>query len=158
MAAARERGEELRLPEGTPLEPAVDRLQPWSKLAIAHGAYFVLSGAWPLVHLRSFESVTGTKLEGWLAKGVGACWVNVGVHLIRAGLQRGRARRDERGFAVRTALTFAAFDFYYAGFRRRISPAYLVNGFLQLAFVALWGAERIAEQRALSRPPMAAHA
>jgi hypothetical protein len=158
IAAARERGEELRSVEGIELEPPVERLQPWSKLAIAQGTYLVLSGAWPLVHLRSFEKVTGPKPEGWLTKGVGACWANVGLHLIQAGRRRGRARRDIRGLAVRMALTFAAFDLYYAGVRRRISPVYLLNGFVQLGFVALWGLERIAEARALARPPVAAHA
>jgi len=63
-----------------------------------------------------------------------------------------------RGLAVRMAMTFAAFDFCYAGLRRRISPVYLVNGFVQVAFAALWGAERLAEARAERRPPMAAHA
>ena len=63
-----------------------------------------------------------------------------------------------RGLAVRMALTFAAFDFYYAGLRRRISPVYPVNGSVQLCFAALWGAEKIAERRALQRPPVAAHA
>src|SRR3982751_6628164 len=93
MAAARERGEDLRSVEGVKLEPPVERLPPWSKLAIAQGAYYVAMGAWPVVHLRSFAEVTGPKPEGWLAKAVGACWVNVGLHLMQAGLRRGRARR-----------------------------------------------------------------
>jgi len=150
--------EELRSRAGAKLEPPVERLQPWSLLAIAHGACFAALGAWPLVHLRSFEKVTGPKLEGWLTKGVGACWLNVGLHLMQAGLRGGRARRDVRGLGVRMALTFAAFDFYYAGLRRRISPVYLANGFVQLCFAALWGAEKVAERRALQRPPVAAHA
>ena len=150
--------EELRSRAGARLEPPVERLQAWSLLAIAHGACFTALGVWPLVHLRSFEKVTGPKLEGWLTKGVGACWLNVVLHLMQAGLRGGRARRDVRGLAVRMALTFAAFDFYYAGLRRRISPVYLVNGSVQLCFAALWGAEKIAERRALQRPPVAAHA
>ena len=140
------------------LGPAVDRLQPWSLLAIAHGAYFAALGAWPLLHFRSFEKVTGPKPEEWLTKGVAACWLNVGIHLVQAGLRGGRSRREVRGLAVRMAMTFAAFDFHYAGRRRRISPVYLVNGFAQVAFATLWGAERLAEARAERRPPMAAHA
>ena len=158
VAAARERGEELRSVAGANIEPPVERLPLWSKLAIAQGAYCVATGAWPLLHLRSFAKVTGPKPEGWLTKSVGACLVNVGLHFLQAGLRRGRARRDVRGLAVRMALTFAAFDFYYAGVRRRVSPVYLVNGFAQLGFAALWALERIGEQRALSRPPIAAHA
>jgi len=138
--------------------PAVERLQPWSKLALAHGAYLVFIGGWPLLHLKSFEKVTGPKREEWLTKGVGACLANVGIQLIQSALRGGRVRREVRSLAVRMAMTFAAFDFYYAGVRRRISPVYLVNGAAQLFFAALWGAERLAETRERRRPPIAAHA
>jgi hypothetical protein len=158
FAALRDRRDAMNSDEEPVLAPAVDRLQPWSLLAVAQGAYYAVFGAWPLFHLRSFEKVTGPKREEWLTKGVGACWLNVGIHLIQAGLRGGRSRRDVRGLAVRMAMTFAAFDFYYAGLRRRISPVYLVNGFVQVGFAALWGAERLAEGRAERRPPVAAHA
>ncbi len=88
----------------------------------------------------------------------GACWLNVGLHLMQVALRGGRPRRDERGLALRMAATFAAFDFYNAGLRRRISAIYLVNGFIQLGFIALWGAAGIAEEQASRRPPIAAHA
>jgi hypothetical protein len=139
-------------------DPATERLQPWSKLALAHGGYLVFIGAWPLVHLRSFAKVTGPKPEGWLAKGVGACLANVGIQLIQAAVRGGRVRRDVRSLAVRMAMTFAAFDFYYAGLRRRISPVYLGNGAIQLMFAALWGLEHLQEAREMRRPPLAAHA
>jgi hypothetical protein len=134
--------------------PAVERLQRWSKLALAHGAYLVFVGGWPLLHLGSF----GPKREDWLTKGVGACLANVGIQLIQSALRGGRVRREVRSLAVRTALSCAAFDFYYAGVRRRISPVHLVDGAVQLFFATLWGAERLAETRELRRPPVAAHA
>ena len=139
--------------------PAVERLQPWSKLALAHGAYLVFMGAWPLLHLRSFAKVTGPKPEGWLAKANGACLANVGIDLIQAALGGGRVRREVRSLAVRMAMTFAAFDFYYAGLRRRrISPVYLANGAIQLAFAVLWEMDRLRGRRQMRRPPLAAHA
>ncbi|MFL5312054.1 MAG: hypothetical protein ACJ79H_16600 [Myxococcales bacterium] len=158
VSASRERRDAVRLREEEVLEPPVERLPAWSRLALAQGAYYAAFGAWPLVHLRSFETVTGPKPEEWLTKGVGACWLNVGIHLIAAGRRGGRVRRDVRALAIRMAATFAAFDFYYAGVRRRISPAYLINGFVQLGFVALWGLEKLAAERAQKRPPIAAHA
>ena len=148
----------MRLREEEVREPPVERLQPWSIVALAQGAYYALVGTWPLVHRRSFEKVTGPKLEEWLSKGVGACWLNVGLHLMQAGLRGGRPRRDERGLAVRTAATFAALDLFYAGLRRRISPVYLVDGIIQLGFIAFWSAASLAEKRASRRPPIAAHA
>lgn len=154
----RERRDPVRLREHDLLEPAADRLPPWSMLALAQGAYYAVMGAWPLLHVRSFEVVRGPKLEEWLTKGVGACWLNVGIHLVETSRHGGRVRRDLRALAVRMAATFAAFDFHSAGRRRRISPACLINGFIQLGFVALWGLEKLADERAQMRPPIAAHA
>ena len=158
LPSTRERRDPVRLREEEGLDPPVERLPPWSMLALAQGAYYAVFGAWPLFQLRSFEKVTGPKLEGWLTKGVGACWLNVGIHLIEAGRHGGRVRRDVRGLAMRMAATFAFFDFHYAGLRRRISPVYLINGFIQLGFLTLWQLEKLAEQRAQHRPPIAAHA
>jgi hypothetical protein len=158
LPRSRERRDPLRLREEEVREPPVERLPPWSMLALAQGAYYAVFGAWPLLHLRSFEKVTGPKPEEWLTKGVAACWVNVGIHLIEAGRQGGRVRRDVRGLAMRMAATFAFFDFHYAGLRRRISPVYLINGLVQLGFLALWQLEKLAEERAQHRPPIAAHA
>jgi len=158
FTSSRERRDPVRLREEEVCEPPVGRLPAWSMLALAQGVYYAAFGAWPLVHLRSSKTVTGPKLEEWLTKGVGACWLNVGLHLIEAGRHGGRVRRDVRGLAIRMAATFAAFDFHYAGRRRRISPVYLINGFVQLGFVALWGLEKLATERAQERPPMAAHA
>ena len=138
--------------------PAVERLQPWSKLALAHGAYLVFIGGWPLLHLKSFAKVTGPKPEGWLTRAIGASYANIGITLIQSALRGGRVRREVRSLAVRMAMTLAALDFYYAGVRRRISPVYLGNGVVQLGFALLWGAERLAERRELRRPPVAAHA
>jgi hypothetical protein len=137
--------------------PAVERLQRWSKLALAHGAYLVFVGGWPLLHLESFEKITGRKAD-WLTKGVGACLGNVGIQLIQSALHGGRVRREVRSLAVRMALTCAAFDFCSGGVRRRISPVHLVDGAVQLFFATLWGAERLAETREMQRPPVAAHA
>jgi hypothetical protein len=89
---------------------------------------------------------------------VGACLANVGIELIQAAVRGGRVRREVRSLAVRMAMTFAAFDFYYGGLRRRISPVYLGNGAIQLMFAALWELDRVRERRQLHRPPLAAYA
>jgi hypothetical protein len=138
--------------------PAVERLQPWSKLALAHGAYLLFLGGWPLLHPKSFAKVTGSERERWLTKAIGATFANIGLTLIQSALRRGHVRREVRSLAVRTAMTLAAFDFYSAGARRRNSHASLANGAVHLGFAVLWGAERLAERCELRRPPVAAHA
>jgi hypothetical protein len=158
VAAARPVFSETAQEEVPDFGPAVERLQPWSKLALAHGAYLLVTGAWPLIHFKSFEKATGPRPEAWLTKGLGASLANVGIALIQSALRGGRVRREVRSLAVRMGITLAAVDFYYAGVRRRTSPAYLANGAIQLLFAMLWGVERLGETRELRRPPVAAHA
>jgi hypothetical protein len=49
-------------------------------------------------------------------------------------------------------------DFWYAGFRRRISRIYLLNGAAQLAFAAAWGYAAWRETRDAHRAPEPAFA
>ena len=136
----------------------IARTQPVSAhIAVAHGAYLLAAGAWPVLHLRSFEAVTGPKLEGWLAKGVGIGMANVGASLALAG-RRGEVRRPLRILGLGMALGFAALDFYYAGIRRRISPAYLFNGVAQLIFASAWIGDEIRCAMRAYRQPEAAFA
>src|SRR5438874_8318552 len=39
--------------------------------ALAQGAYYVVSGVWPLLNMDSFEMVTGPKMDRWLVRTVG---------------------------------------------------------------------------------------
>lgn len=137
--------------------PVRERRPQRAKLALAHGAYLVAAGLWPVLHLRSFASVTGPKPEGWLTKGVGVCWANLGAALLAAGA-RGKVAQELRLAAGTTALSFAAMDFWYAGPRRRISPVYLVNGLVELGFAAAWAASEWRERSASRRRPEAAFA
>jgi len=137
--------------------PARIRRPPAARVAMAHGAYMLGMGLWPIVSLKSFEVVTGPKLEGWLTKGVGACLANIGAALAASGA-RGKVARELRVLGAGTALSFAAMDFWYAGFRRRISRIYLLNGATQLAFAAAWGYAAWRESRDAHRPPEPAFA
>jgi hypothetical protein len=106
-------------------------------LAAAQGLYYLSTGIWPLVHMRSFEAVTGPKIERWLVKTVGVLATAIGFTLL------GRARRggsfaDARTLAVTSAIGFAAVDFWYASARRRISPIYLLDAAAEVALAGLW--------------------
>ena len=137
--------------------PALVRRPPAARVALLHGAYLARSGAWPLVHLKSFKRVTGPKPEGWLTRGVGACLLDIGVALAAAGA-RGKVAREMRLLGGGVALSFAAMNIYDAAVRRRISPVYLLDAAAQLAFAALWGAAEVAEAREARRQPEPAFA
>jgi hypothetical protein len=137
--------------------PVQERRPPRARLALAHGAYLLAAGVWPVLHLRSFAKVTGPKPEGWLSKGVGMSWANLGAALVAAGA-RGKVSQELRLVAASTALSVAGMDFWYAGVRRRISPVFLVNGLVELGFAAAWVASELRERSALRRRPEAAFA
>ena len=57
-------------------------------LARVQAAYYVLTGVWPLVDIRSFEAITGPKADRWLVKTVGVLVATTGVALALASRRR----------------------------------------------------------------------
>jgi hypothetical protein len=137
--------------------PVKERRPPRAKLALAHGAYLLAAGLWPLLHPRSFAGVTSPKPGGWLARSVGLCRANLGAALLAAGA-RGKVAQELRLAAASTALTVAAMDFWSAGMRRRLSPVHLVDGLVELCFASAWAASELRERSAARRRPEAAFA
>jgi hypothetical protein len=109
------------------------------RLAVGQGLFFLAAGAWPILHLRSFEAVTGPKREGWLVKTTGALIAVVGAALLAAG-RRGEVRAPAAVLGAGSAAALAAVDLWYAGWRRRISPVYLADAAVELGLVAGWAA------------------
>ena len=90
------------------------------------GLFYIATGLWPIVHYRSFERVTGPKVDDWLVKTIGGLIAAVGVALVG---------RDDRVLGVGSAVALGAADVVYAG-RGRISPVYLADAVVELAFAA----------------------
>ena len=123
-----------------------------SGLSVAQGVFYVATGLWPIVHLRSFEAVTGPKLEGWLVKTVGALIAIVGGTLLAAGLRR-RVSPELMQLAAGSAASLAAVDVIYSP--QRISPVYLLDAVVEGALVTGWSmaAARSWKHRAIQPPP-----
>ena len=105
-------------------------------VALLHSAYYFPSGIWPIVSLRSFEWITGPKVDGWLVKTVGALVSVVGGALGLAAYRR-RVTPEMELVAVGTALSLAAVDVVYVS-RRRIRRIYLLDALANLVLVAAW--------------------
>jgi energy-converting hydrogenase Eha subunit E len=101
----------------------------------AQGSYFLVTGLWPLIHMSSFEAVTGPKVDDWLVKMVGLLVVVIGGTLYLAA-QRGNQTAEILGLAIGSALAFTSIDVWYA-LTGRISPIYLADAVLELGIVAL---------------------
>ncbi len=125
---------------------AAERISPFGrKLALTQGAYFLVTGIWPLLSIRTFQKITGPKHDLWLVKTVGVLVGVIGLVITLSGV-RGRATTGERLLAVGSAAGLAAIDVVYV-LRGRILPVYLLDALLELAIIAGWIVESEGDKR-----------
>jgi hypothetical protein len=106
------------------------------KLALIQGVYFVATGLWPIIHIQSFQWVTGPKIDLWLVKTVGVLVTVVGAVLISAS-RRHRITDEIILLAVGSALGLAAIDLVYA-LSGQISAIYLGDAAVEIGLAMLW--------------------
>jgi hypothetical protein len=104
------------------------------RVLAAQAAYYIATGVWPLLHRRSFERVTGPKIDYWLVQTVGVLVLAVGASLAY-GVRRGGPAPELRLAAITTAVGLAGIDVVHVA-RRRISPVYLADMVVELGLVA----------------------
>jgi hypothetical protein len=104
------------------------------KAVSLQAAYYLATGIWPLLHRRSFEAVTGPKVDFWLVRTVGLTVTAVGAGLALS-VRRGRLSDEMRATAALAAAGLAAVDVAYV-LRRRISRIYLADAAAEVAFAA----------------------
>jgi hypothetical protein len=119
------------------------------QVAMAQGMYFAATGVWPLVHMRSFEAVTGPKVDTWLVRTVGLLVAIVGGVLVSAAA-RNRITGEVAALGAATAAGLGAIDALYAS-KGRISPIYLADAALEAAIIASWAAAAPLTSRSPSR-------
>jgi hypothetical protein len=106
------------------------------KLALIQGGFYVLTGAWPLVDIVSFQVVTGPKTDLWLVRTVGVLVAVIGAVLIAASRTR-RVTPEMVLLAVGSALGLAAIDLRYA-LAGRISAVYLADAAAEIGLSIAW--------------------
>ena len=89
-----------------------------------------------MLHLSSFEALTGPKTDDWLVQTVGALLATFGAALALAGL-RHRLTPEWRLLAAGFALVLALVDIVFV-IRDVISPIYLADAALELPLAAAW--------------------
>jgi len=105
-------------------------------IMIGQGAFYVSSGVWPLMSMRTFERVTGPKTDKWLVKTVGVLVSVIGGTLVLSGL-RSKSEPATRLLAAGSAVGLSAIDVTYVA-KRRISPVYLLDAAVEIALTAAW--------------------
>lgn len=104
-------------------------------VALVQGGYYLVTGVWPLVSLRSFEAVTGPKTDDWLVRTVGVLAATIGGVLTIRAIAGPRNADPLLGAA--SAAAFGLVDLVYAG-TGRISRIYLADAAVELAFEGAW--------------------
>jgi hypothetical protein len=105
-------------------------------LSTIQGAYYLLTGIWPIVSIRTFQIVTGPKTDLWLVKTVGVLITVIGVVLMSAGL-RGNTSPEIFTLAIGSAIGLTIIDVKYVsdGTIRRI---YLLDAAAEMLLIAAW--------------------
>lgn len=94
------------------------------------GWFYVLTGIWPLVHMKSFEMITGPKKDKWLVRTVALMITCSGVIFISFNESKAAL-----ALAIMNALCLAYVDIYFS-FKEIISKIYLLDAVVELGFVA----------------------
>jgi hypothetical protein len=106
------------------------------RLARLQAIFYIVTGVWPFVSMRSFEAVTGPKVDRWLVKTVGALVAVIGCALALASRRRQLAPELVL-VAAGSAAALATIDTVYVA-KRRISPVYLLDAIAEIALLAGW--------------------
>jgi hypothetical protein len=89
-----------------------------------------------LADSKSFQAVTGPKVDVWLVKTVAVLVTAIGTTLRCAGLNR-RVTPEIRQLAVGSAVGLAGIDVYYVA-KGRIARVYLIDAAVELGLAAAW--------------------
>lgn len=109
-------------------------------LAGGQGAFYLLTGLWPIIHIGSFEAVTGPKSDDWLVKTVGVLVAVIGLMLLLAARHR-RVTPEVALLGAGSAVGLATIDLVYA-LSGVIAPIYLADAVVEIAIASLWAWSR----------------
>jgi hypothetical protein len=105
-------------------------------LAVAHGAFNIAGGAWPLFNLTSFAWVFGPKSDDWLQRTVAGLLITAGWSQLRTP-NTAEGRRGACRIGLGTATTLLAVDLYYVP-KERLRWTYLLDALMEVAWIAAW--------------------
>jgi hypothetical protein len=105
-------------------------------VALVQGTYFLITGIWPLVHMRSFLAITGPKTDLWLVKTVGLILAVIGAVLIYAQ-QTASINLPVVFVAIGAAASLVLVEIVYV-IKKVISPIYLGDAFAEIILIVWW--------------------
>lgn len=98
-------------------------------------AYYVITAVWPMVHMRSFMSVSGYKADAWLVNTVSLLLLSICTSFVLA--IRTEVSEQVVVLSIATACAMIIIDVYY-NMRGVIARTYLLDALIQGVFVVAW--------------------
>ncbi|MCL7488534.1 MAG: hypothetical protein M8357_10225 [Desulfobulbaceae bacterium] len=106
------------------------------RVGFFQGGYYALTGLWALVHISSFQAVTGPKTDIWLVKTVGLLLTVSGLVFLYSAARRSFPMETVI-LGIGTALALALIEIIY-GSLGHISPVYLLDAVLEVSVAGIW--------------------
>jgi hypothetical protein len=117
-----------------------------------HALYFGIGGLWSVVGKRSFQAISGPKVDYWLVRTVGGLLTVVGAVIAMADV-RGRITPEIRWLAIGTSAVLTVIDVVYTA-RNRIRRIYLLDAVANVALIGGWLALRSGRQAGARQGPV----
>jgi hypothetical protein len=105
-------------------------------VALVQGIYFLVTGIWPIISMKTFLLITGPKSDLWLVKTVGLILAVIGAVLLYAQMTA-TVNSPVILLAIGAALGLALVESIYVA-KRVISPIYLADTFVELILIGWW--------------------
>jgi hypothetical protein len=105
-------------------------------VALVQGIYFLVTGIWPIISMKTFLLITGPKSDLWLVKTVGLILAVIGAVLLYAQMTA-TVNPPVIVLAIGAALGLALVESIYVA-KRVISPIYLADTFVELILIGWW--------------------
>src|SRR5688500_7588908 len=117
------------------------------RLAWLQGLYFLLTGAWPLVSVRTFQLVTGKKTDHlvadppaeadhWMLFTISGLIIAIALVMLAAAWKR-RISFDVALVGIASAAALTLIDIVYVA-RGTIAPIYLLDAAAELVIILSW--------------------
>jgi hypothetical protein len=117
------------------------------------GSYWLVTGVWPLVSIRTFQWVTGPKTDHlptgreadhWLVMTAGVLITSIALALLTAAWRR-RVSPEIVALAVASAIGLTGIDVIYVA-RGVIAPIYLLDAAIEVLLLAGWATALVFER------------
>ena len=101
-----------------------------------YAVYFIATGVWPVVHIKSFLWVTGPKTDLWLVRTVGLMITAVGLCIAVAAAQQ-QIQLHILVLAIASSGFLLLIDVIYVA-KRVIAKIYLLDAAIEAILIAAW--------------------